>query len=74
MGRCSASYASFVYETSPTIRWLNMEKEEKNCHVLTTALLMRGLWGGGGEETPLIGVYRSLNRWCTQAAGTKVVT
>ena len=38
---------SFVNETSPTIRWLKMEKEKKekkkekkeeeNCHVLTTA-------------------------------------
>ena len=34
---------SFVNETSPTIRWLKMEKKEKkkekeeNCHVLTTA-------------------------------------
>ena len=28
---------SFVNETSPTIRWLKMEKKKENCHVLTTA-------------------------------------
>ena len=28
---------SFVYETSPTIRWLEEEKEKENCHLLTTS-------------------------------------
>jgi hypothetical protein len=36
---------SFVYETSPTFRWLEIEIEMMNCHLLTTPLLTWGAWG-----------------------------